>query len=141
MFSCWRLLSGGLGRCAGKSVRSLKLRAGFESFSDVQQATLEMYFFKGLDQFVLARLRAFMLGFHLVLRIATFTLSRVARPTLPFLLTTFETVAVETPASSAMSLIVTRMLFCTLEVAAPTFKWLSSQLEKFIQEPLQQRTS
>jgi hypothetical protein len=77
-----------------------------------------------------------MLGFHLVLRIAAFTLSRVARPTLPFLLTTFETVAVETPASSAISLIVTRMFFCSLEVAAPTFKWLSSQLGEFIQEPL-----
>jgi len=42
-----------------------------------------------------------MLGFHPVLRITAFTLSLVARPTLPFSLTTFETVAVETPASSA----------------------------------------
>lgn len=77
-----------------------------------------------------------MLGFHLVLRITAFTLSLVARLTLPFSLTTFETVAVETPASSAMCLIVTRVLFCSLEVATPIFKWLSSQLGEFIQEPL-----
>ena len=77
-----------------------------------------------------------MLGFHLVLRIAAFTLSRVVRLNLPLLLTTFETVAVETPASSATSVIVTRMLFNGFEVAAPTSKWLLSQLGEFIQEPL-----
>ena len=73
-----------------------------------------------------------MLGFHLVLRIAAFTLSLVARPTLPVSLTTFETVAVETPAMSAICFIVTRVFFCILEVDAPTFKWLSCQLGEFI---------
>ena len=82
-----------------------------------------------------------MLGFHFVLRIAASTLSRVVRPNLPLLLTTFETVVVETPASSATSVIVTRMLFAGFEVAAPTSKWLLSQPGEFIQEPLEQKTN
>ena len=56
---------------------------------------------------VLARFRACVLAFHLVRRIAAFTLSLVARLNLPVPLATFETVAVETPAAAATSFIVT----------------------------------
>lgn len=67
---------------------------------------------------VLARLRACVLTFHLVLRIAAFTLSFVARLNLPVPLATFETVAVETPAAAATSFIVTAPGFGMLALFA-----------------------
>jgi len=56
---------------------------------------------------LLASLRAFSFGLQFVILIADITLSSVTELTLPFLLITFETVTIETPAFIATSRIVT----------------------------------
>jgi hypothetical protein len=68
-----------------------------------------------------ARLRAFMLGFHLVFSIAALTFCFVASFTLPVSFTTCETVAIETAAAFATSLMVTRPDPRTLRIFAITF--------------------
>ena len=62
----------------------------------------------GFSAVDLARLRASTFGVHFVLWITALTLCFVASLTLPVLFITFETVAVDTPASSATFRIVTR---------------------------------
>jgi hypothetical protein len=63
---------------------------------------------RGFSTVDLARLRASTFGVHFVLWITALTLRLVALLTLPVLFITFETVAVDTPASCATFRIVTR---------------------------------